>query len=103
MFFPGLPASRLISSSQKAVHGSLLSEARKRSPKRASVDEKGAEAKKSKNIMSSVDFFRDKYSSVPTTETQLRDDTSSSRIWIKYHEGYSDAVRKNIRWCDLWL
>lgn len=103
VFFPGLSAHRLISSSQKAVHGSLLAEAQKTSAKRASEDEKGAEAKRSKNIASSIDFFKDKYNSIPKGEIQKVNDKSSTRIWIKYHEGFSDAVRKNMKWCDLWL
>lgn len=25
-----------------------------------------------------------------------------TRVWVKYHEGYSDAVRKNVTWRQLW-
>ncbi|KAL6454783.1 CTF18 Chromosome transmission fidelity protein 18 [Candida maltosa Xu316] len=60
-------------------------------------------------VGSSIDFFKNKYEEVnsqisdkiqkPTNEEQFK----ASRIWVKYNEGFSNAVRKNIGWNDFWL
>ncbi|WPK26746.1 hypothetical protein PUMCH_004107 [Australozyma saopauloensis] len=65
------------------------------------AEEKGAKTKKQK-LTSSIEYFRSQYGDVAAkTEAPVsRDD--SSRIWVKYHEGFSNAVRKNIGWKDLW-
>lgn len=58
-------------------------------------------AKKQK-LTSSIEYFRSQYGDVAAkTEAPLKRD-ESSRIWVKYHEGFSNAVRKNIGWTDLW-
>lgn len=36
------------------------------------------------------------------TATQAKEQHEATRIWVKYHEGFSNAVRKNIGWMDLW-
>ncbi|KAK6456323.1 P-loop containing nucleoside triphosphate hydrolase protein [Scheffersomyces xylosifermentans] len=64
------------------------------------------EKKKRARMSTSVDFFKDKYdgfhnqlNKVPKQDTELK----MSRIWVKYHEGFSNAVRKNITWEDIWI
>lgn len=73
--------------------------------KRKKTDSPGAEGEskaKKQKLASSVEFFRNQYSNVAAkTEAPVKRD-ESSRIWVKYHEGFSNAVRKNIGWADLW-
>ncbi|KAL6947149.1 hypothetical protein ACO0QE_002021 [Hanseniaspora vineae] len=52
-----------------------------------------------------VDFFKKKYASTPSSNVSSKSatnqDTKSAndgRIWIKYKEGFSNAVRKKITW-----
>lgn len=38
-------------------------------------------------------------------EVDVKDEDENGervRIWVKFHEGFSNAVRKNIGWADLW-
>lgn len=54
-----------------------------------------------------IDFFKNQYLNVATqTNVKAQEDepgtTERTRIWIKYHEGFSNAVKKNIGWKDLW-
>lgn len=65
------------------------------------AEEKSAKAKRSK-LTSLTEYFRSQYGDVAakTEAPTKRDD--SARIWVKYHEGFSNAVRKNIGWNDLW-
>lgn len=44
-------------------------------------------------------FFKGRYDDLAVPAA--RDD--AQRIWVKYHEGFSNAVRKNIGWHDLWV
>ncbi|GME75659.1 unnamed protein product [Ambrosiozyma monospora] len=85
-------------------------------------------SKGSASAVSTVDFFRSKYSAFASHVTHGKDkDAESSnqeengaadnknesshrnvmndnenRIWVKYHEGFSNAVRKEIQWQDLF-
>lgn len=59
---------------------------------------------KKTRVSSSVDYFKNQYDLI---STQLESPTKVStehilRIWVKYHEGFSNAVRKNIGWTELW-
>lgn len=70
-----------------------------------------------KKFTSSVDYFKSKYSEF-NHQTGSNDKTdkdvktisdkngvmslNENRIWVKYHEGFSNAVRKNITWNDLF-
>lgn len=70
-------------------------------------------AKRSKTLATtSLNFFKGRYEEVNSkTHTANTDEGSSdgdkefktSRIWVKYNEGFSNAVRKNIGWNDLWI
>lgn len=62
-----------------------------------------AKVKRSR-ITSSVDYFKNQYDLISTQlETSSKPANSKmARIWVKYHEGFSNAVRKNIGWGDLW-
>ncbi|CDK29937.1 unnamed protein product [Kuraishia capsulata CBS 1993] len=46
----------------------------------------------------SADFFKKQYGEI--VEAPIKN--NENRIWVKYHEGFSDAVKKNIRWSDLF-
>lgn len=76
--------------------------------KREREDE--ARVKKSKTAMASgnmIDFFKNQYG---INEQQKLDSGASLpkrqedgiRIWVRYKEGFSDAVRKNVAWSSLW-
>lgn len=58
-------------------------------------------------IENSVDFFKGKYQQVNSKISTTRNSNDQeafkpARIWVKYNEGFSNAVRKNIGWNDLW-
>ncbi|OWB61791.1 hypothetical protein B5S29_g2694 [[Candida] boidinii] len=72
-----------------------------------------------KKFTSSVDYFKSKYSEfnhqAGINNNTDKDDKNKNisdkngvmtlnenRIWVKYHEGFSNAVRKNITWNDLF-
>lgn len=70
--------------------------------------EKENTKKKRAKPANSVDFFKNKYDGL---SSQLQKDNGrekdpnheATRIWVKYNEGFSNAVRKNIGWAELWL
>lgn len=88
---------------------SMLRKAAKRPLAETIEKEDGPETKRAKSG-SGVNFFKGKYEEV---NSQIQVDNSSnkesdeefktSRIWVKYNEGFSNAVRKNIGWNDFWL
>lgn len=56
-------------------------------------------AQKRRGVLS-VDYFRAQYGATQTEQPRA---APVSRMWVKYHEGFSNAVRKNIGWRDLWV
>ncbi|BAP70854.1 chromosome transmission fidelity protein 18 [Kluyveromyces marxianus] len=48
--------------------------------------------------------FMEQYNSIKKREVtpEAKDTASESRIWVKYKEGFSNAVRKNVTWSQLW-
>lgn len=71
-------------------------------PKREAAKSTVNEPKtKRHKIAQSVDFFK-KYGELPTQSEAPQHEHEETRIWVKYHEGFSNAVRKNIGWEDLW-
>ncbi|GMM32814.1 Ctf18 protein [Saccharomycopsis crataegensis] len=55
----------------------------------------------------SVDFFKRSYATLNkggenSEATKAAPVDSELKVWIKYHEGFSNAVRKNVSWNDLW-
>lgn len=63
-----------------------------------------AEAEKTSKrarLASSVEFFKNQYEDMPTQKAPAAS-REATRIWVKHHEGFSNAVRKNIGWADLW-
>lgn len=55
-------------------------------------------------MASSLDFFKNRYDNLNSQLDVASKPARHSvlRTWVKYHEGYSNAVRKNIGWQDLW-
>lgn len=82
------------------THVASLKTAKKRT-KSPEIDDKGANAKRQK-LTSLTDYFRSQYGNVAAKTEAPEKKNDSARIWIKYHEGFSNAVRKNIGWKDLW-
>ena len=72
-----------------------------------------ATADKRARITTSADFFKERYDHMaaaagaaagPAAASPARAlNHAATRIWVKYHEGFLNAVRKNIGWGDLWL
>lgn len=63
------------------------------------------ERKKRLKLGSSIEFFKQKYEGIaPNPKDTLKEEqsTKESRIWVKYNEGFSNAVRKTIDWNDIW-
>lgn len=60
--------------------------------------------KKKQKMSSSLEFFKGQYDGIATQIQQPKDkgDSEAHRIWVKYNEGFSNAVRKNIGWKELW-
>ncbi|GCE99465.1 hypothetical protein ZYGM_002917 [Zygosaccharomyces mellis] len=69
-----------------------------------------ARVKRSKTAMASgntIDFFKTQYgisepSKLDTEASTPRHQEDEIRIWVRYKEGFSDAVRKNVSWSSLW-
>lgn len=59
----------------------------------------------------SVDFFKSSYASVKGDQPAgvnsgngpQPKESHELKVWVKYHEGFSNAVRKNVSWSELWL
>lgn len=68
-------------------------------------DQEKQEAKQKRAKMtSSLDFFKGRYddmlNKIATVSKPVN--REATRIWVKHHEGFSNAVRKNIGWYELW-
>lgn len=77
----------------------------KRTLKDVSASELNTVKAKRARMASSLDFFKNRYDHL-NSQLDVAPKTvkhSVSRIWVKHHEGYSNAVRKNIGWQDLWV
>ncbi|ODV77646.1 P-loop containing nucleoside triphosphate hydrolase protein [Suhomyces tanzawaensis NRRL Y-17324] len=75
--------------------------------KRPVLDSKASEEKGQKKrikIGSSIEFFKNRYEGLSSQAENSKVSTPSetTRIWVKYNEGFSNAVRKNIGWNDIW-
>lgn len=68
-------------------------------------DQNQPQKDKRQKITNSIEFFKGQYEGISTQIQQAKDsgDTEVSRIWVRYNEGFSNAVRKNIGWNDLWI
>ncbi|CCD26307.1 Ctf18p NDAI_0H01330 [Naumovozyma dairenensis CBS 421] len=58
---------------------------------------------------STIDFFKKQYNMVQKDsvediekEPTTKKSNETTRIWVKYKEGFSNAVRKNVTWESLW-
>ncbi|QLQ78165.1 hypothetical protein HG537_0A04120 [Torulaspora globosa] len=90
--------------------------ARKRHIKKVNEDRarneeiKNNAIKARKSGTSMADFFKNQYKVEDRDRCDRSDKTALAglnndqnfRIWVKYKEGFSDAVRKNVSWHDLW-
>lgn len=58
----------------------------------------------STSTSTSTGNFMEQYNSIKKREVtpEAKDTASESRIWVKYKEGFSNAVRKNVTWSQLW-
>lgn len=57
--------------------------------------------KKKPRLTSSVNFFKNQYEEI-SNKIDTPVNKEATRIWVKHHEGFSNAVRKNIGWYELW-
>lgn len=62
------------------------------------------QSKKRKTKTELVNFFKGKYDGVSqlTKSDTSEKSATGAKIWIKYNEGFSNAVRRNIGWADFW-
>lgn len=51
-----------------------------------------------------IQSLRHQYDKLAETEqiAKRQKTTTQVKIWVKYHEGFSNAVRKNVKWSNLW-
>lgn len=69
----------------------------------AKINKKPRGEEVQKKFTSTLDYFKSQYDDITNVvllKKVVRDE--ESRIWVKFHEGFSNAVRKNITWDDLW-
>ncbi|GMM57400.1 hypothetical protein DAKH74_040160 [Maudiozyma humilis] len=86
------------------------------------IQENKTKRQKTTSGTSTVDFFKNQYNSINSTQqgkdasasdgdsttanTHSGEDAASThdklRIWVKYKAGFSNAVRKNVSWEGLW-
>ncbi|SCV00266.1 LAMI_0G03950g1_1 [Lachancea mirantina] len=73
------------------------------------ITETDQERKKQKTSSSKpVDFFKSQYASVKNASsaekhhTLTDGDEEAFRVWVRYKEGFSNAVRKTLTWNSLW-
>ncbi|OBA23970.1 P-loop containing nucleoside triphosphate hydrolase protein [Metschnikowia bicuspidata var. bicuspidata NRRL YB-4993] len=72
---------------------------------RAEMDQEKKEASQKRTKMAtSLDFFKGRYDDLLTKVATAAKpiNREAMRIWVKHHEGFSNAVRKNIGWHELW-
>lgn len=59
-----------------------------------------------KNVRTSLFFTNLKNNLGQTNGSHDHEDESQPfelKVWVKYHEGFSNAVRKNVTWDELWI
>ncbi|CAM9023316.1 unnamed protein product [Wickerhamomyces anomalus] len=63
--------------------------------------EKDAKAESSKT---GADFalLKNQYEKIAEAELKAKKLKTEVKIWVKYHEGFSNAVRKPVKWKSLW-
>jgi chromosome transmission fidelity protein 18 len=54
------------------------------------------------NTQSNIDELKDQYNKINELEESSKKQKVSVKIWVKYHEGFSNAVRKPVKWQNLW-
>lgn len=67
--------------------------------KRKAETSEGGKTKEAKNN-GTVDFFKASYGSVEGKGETAK--PTDLKVWVKYHEGFSNAVRKTVTWESLW-
>ncbi|KAL6942926.1 hypothetical protein ACO0RG_001896 [Hanseniaspora osmophila] len=104
--------SPLSSSASSGLSANGYNKQNERILKRANPSEDQIENKKRKvndskdgSASKTVDFFKKKYASTPSSNVSAKlgpgqdgKASYSGRIWVKYKEGFSNAVRKKITW-----
>lgn len=78
-----------------------------KSKKRTLDSESGVEEnlkKRAKSDNTSMEFIRGKYDLMTSHANEpVKCQEKKTRIWVKYNEGFSNAVRKDISWKDIWV
>ena len=60
--------------------------------------------KRKKSRLNSLEFFKGRYDVVASQINESDSNHELTRISVKvYNEGFSNAVRKNIGWNDIWI
>jgi chromosome transmission fidelity protein 18 len=51
-----------------------------------------------------IDVLKTQYNQIAENERLAKRQKTQTdiKIWVRYHEGFSNAVRKKVRWDDLW-
>ncbi|CUM46303.1 uncharacterized protein AC631_02446 [Debaryomyces fabryi] len=82
----------------------MLRKSHKRTYESSSSKQKEeTDSKKKKNRLNSLEFFKGRYDVVASQINESDPNHELTRIWVKYNEGFSNAVRKNIGWNDIWI
>ena len=66
--------------------------------KRAYAQMAEGDTKQTQNI----DDLKNQYTKMTETEANTKKQKTDVKIWVKYHEGFSNAVRKPVKWENLW-
>ena len=59
--------------------------------------------KRAKSDNTNMEFIRGKYDLMSRQGNEPIKNQEKTRVWIKYNEGFSNAVRKDISWKDIWI
>lgn len=82
----------------------MLKKSHKRSLEPSNLkDKEEKDNKKKKSRLNSLEFFKGRYDVVASQINESDSNHELTRIWVKYNEGFSNAVRKNIGWNDIWI
>lgn len=53
--------------------------------------------------LSNIDELKGQYNKITELEEASKKPKAEVKIWVKYHEGFSNAVRKPVKWENLWV
>lgn len=66
------------------------------------INNGGDESSSGNQNLNNFNNLKNQYETIAANEEKNKKQKVSDKIWVKYHEGFSNAVRKNVKWKNLW-